>query len=70
MNFALPEEMFARLPLKTKFSNFNGKFQFLADMDSFKGEINLNNKLGLDMKGEFSLFKNSKHGIEKLTTFW
>ena len=65
MNFALPEEMFARLPLKTKFSNFNGKFQFLADMDSFKGEINLNNKLGLDMKGEFSLFKNSKTWILK-----
>ena len=65
MNFAFPQEMFARLPLKTKFSNFNGEFQFLADMDSFSGEINLNNKLGLDMKGEFSLFKNSKTWILK-----
>ena len=65
MNFALPEEMFARLPLKTKFSNFNGKFQFSADMDSFKGIINLNNKLGLDMNGEFSLFRNSKTWVLK-----
>ena len=53
MNFAIPQEMFARLPLKTKFSNFNGKFQFLTDMNSFNGKINLENKLGLDMKGEF-----------------
>ena len=63
MNFAIPQEMFARLPLKTKFSNFNGKFQFLADMNSFNGKINLENKLGLDMKGEFSLIKNASTWI-------
>ena len=38
-----------------------GKFQFLADMNSFNGKINLENKLGLDMKGEFSLIKNAKY---------
>ena len=65
MNFSIPQEMFTKLPLKTKFSNFNGKFQFLADFNSFNGEINLKNKLGLDMKGEFSLHKDSKRWILK-----
>ena len=65
MNFSIPQEMFTKLPLKTKFSNFNGKFKFLADFNSFNGEINLENKLGLDMKGEFSLYKDSKRWILK-----
>ena len=65
MNFSVPQEMFSRLPLKTKFSNFKGKFQFLADLDSFNGMISLENKLGLDMKGEFSLAKNSNTWILK-----
>ena len=51
MNFSIPEEMFTKLPLKTKFSNFYGKLKFFADFNSFKGEINIENKLGLDMKG-------------------
>ena len=65
MNFSIPKEMFTKLPLKTKFSNFNGKFKFLADFNSFNGEINIENKLGLDMKGEFSLLKDSKRWILK-----
>ena len=65
MNFSIPQEMFTKLPLKTKFSNFNGKFKFLADFNSFNGEINIENKLGLDMKGEFSLFKDSNRWILK-----
>ena len=65
MNFSIPQEMFIKLPLKTKFSKFNGKFRFLADFNSFNGEINLNNKLGLDMKGEFSIFKDSNRWILK-----
>ena len=63
MNFSIPQEMFTKLPLKTKFSNFNGKFKFLADFNSFNGEINIENKLGLDMKGKFSLFKDSERWI-------
>ena len=43
MNFSIPQEMFTKLPLKTKFSNFNGKFKFLADFNSFNGEINIEN---------------------------
>ena len=65
MNFSIPQEMFTKLPLKTKFSNFNGKLKFLADFNSFNGEINIENKLGLDMKGEFSLLKDSKRWILK-----
>ena len=65
MNFSIPQEMFRKLPLKTKFSNFNGKFKFLADFNSFNGEINIENKLGLDMKGEFSLLKDSERWILK-----
>ena len=58
MSFSLPQEMFSKLPLKTKFSNFNGEFNFVADLNSFNGQLVLNNKLGLDMKGEFSARKD------------
>ena len=58
MNFSIPEEMFTKLPLKTKFSNFNGRFNFIADLNSFNAEISLENKLGLNMKGEFSGYKD------------
>ncbi|MBA64645.1 MAG: hypothetical protein CMG55_02470 [Candidatus Marinimicrobia bacterium] len=57
MNFSIPEEMFAKLPLQTKFSTFNGVFNFKSDLQSFDGEINLNNKLGLEMNGQFSFQK-------------
>ena len=70
MNFSIPAEMFTKLPLKTKFSNFNGEFNFVADFNSFIGEIILDNKLGLDMKGEFSLRKDIDIWLlENLTLF-
>ena len=65
MNFSIPQEMFTKLPLKTKFSKFNGKFKFLSDFNSFSGEINLENNLGLDMKGHFSLHKDSQGWVLK-----
>ena len=34
-NFAIPQEMFARLPLKTKFSNFNGEISIFSRYEFF-----------------------------------
>jgi len=54
-DFSIPQELLKKLPLKTKFSNFSGIFDFRSDFHSFYGELSLANNLGLNMKGEFNL---------------
>ena len=49
----IPKELFSLLPLKTKFSNFNGRLNFDTDFNYFRGEVKIDNKLGLDMNGGF-----------------
>ena len=49
----IPKELFSLLPLKTKFSNFNGRLNFDTDFNYFRGEVKIDNRLGLDMNGGF-----------------
>ena len=51
--FNIPDELFSKLPLKTKFSSFAGNFNFESDLKYFSGILVLENDLGLDMTGEF-----------------
>ncbi len=53
--FNIPDELFSKLPLKTKFSSFAGNFNFESDLKYFSGKLVLENDLGLDMTGEFSV---------------
>ncbi len=57
--FSFPEELFSKIPLKTKFSSFNGQFNFNSDFKNYSGELALENELGLDMTGNFKLTKNN-----------
>jgi len=61
----IPKEFFSRLPLKTKFSNFNGRLNFDSDFSYFNGEVKIDNKLGLDMNGGFSVKKENDFWILK-----
>jgi len=61
-NIKISDELFRKTPLKNKFSEFNGIFDFQTDLKNFNGQLILENNLGLDMKGEFSL--------KKLTNSW
>ena len=56
--FSFPEELFSKTPLKTKFSNFTGQFNFESDFETFSGSLSVINEFGLDMRGSFSLNKN------------
>ena len=56
-NFSIPDELFSKIPLKAKFSNFSGTFDFETNMKNSKGKLNLKNNLGLDMFGEFDLVR-------------
>tara|TARA_B100000686_G_scaffold144086_1_gene151604 strand:+ start:28889 stop:32680 length:3792 start_codon:yes stop_codon:yes gene_type:complete len=56
-DFNIPEELFTKLPLKTKFSNFSGAFDFYSDFKNYSGELSLTNGLGLNMMGEFHFKK-------------
>ncbi len=53
--FNFPEELFSKLPLKTKFSKFKGELNFKSDFEKFDGELTLGNSLGLYMLGNFKL---------------
>ena len=57
--FNFPEELFSKLPLKTKFSKFKGELNFKSDFEKFDGELTLGNSLGLDMLGNFKLQHDS-----------
>jgi len=61
----IPEELFSKLPLKTKFSTFKGQFDFNSDFNYFSGKLLLENDLGLDMTGEFSIGKEADVWILK-----
>ena len=65
MNFSFPEELFSTLPLQTKFSTFTGKFNFESDLNYFNGKLILENELGLDMKGQFSVGKEKTAWVVK-----
>ena len=67
-DFTIPEELFSRLPLKAKFSNFSGIFDFHSDLHTYFGELSLTNNLGLNMKGEFNLeqFNNKSWALKNL----
>jgi len=65
INFTIPKDLFSLLPLKTKFSNFNGKLKFESDFELFSGELVLDNQLGLDMNGKFLVQKKSNAVILK-----
>jgi len=56
-NFSIPDELFSKIPLKAKFSNFSGTFDFETNMKNSKGKVSLKNNLGLDMFGEFNLVR-------------
>jgi len=53
----IPTELFSQLPLQTKFSTFNGQFDFESDFNYFSGKLILKNDLGLEMTGQFSIGK-------------
>ncbi len=59
----IPDELFGKTPLKNKFSEFNGVIDFQTDLESFDGKLILENDLGLEMKGEYSLKKLPKSWI-------
>ena len=64
-SFTIPEELFKKLPLKTKFSTFAGNFNFKSDLKSFNGQLILENELGLDMNGHFSIIKEKTAWVLK-----
>jgi len=68
-DFSISEELFSKLPLKTKFSKFSGKFLFESDLENLIGTIDLKNDLGLDMKGEFVInrLEKSSYALKKLS---
>ena len=55
INVEIPKELFLKTPFKNKFSEFDGMLDFETDFHEFNGMITLENELGLEMKGEFSL---------------
>jgi hypothetical protein len=63
--FTIPDELFRQLPLQAKFSSFAGQFDFESDLKYFDGELVLENDLGLDMKGEFSVGKEKAAWVLK-----
>ena len=67
-DFTIPEELFSKLPLKAKFSNFSGIFDFHSDLHTYSGELSLTNNLGLNMVGEFNLeqFNNKSWALKNL----
>ena len=44
LEFSFPEELFSKLPLKTKFSTFTGHFNFESDLENFYGELSVENQ--------------------------
>ena len=65
LEFSFPEELFSKLPLKTKFSTFTGHFNFESDLENFYGELSVENQLGLNMIGHFDFSKRGKTWIIK-----
>ncbi len=64
--FQFPEELFSKLPIKSKFSSFTGQFNFSSDFKSYLGSIILENELGLNMRGDFLV--QNKDNIWKVDT--
>lgn len=61
----ISDELFSQLPLQNKFSTFNGQFDFESDFNFFSGKLILENDLGLDMTGQFSIGKEKTAWILK-----
>ncbi len=59
--YVLPEYLYAKIPLKPKFSNISGDVSIETDFESFKGNIDIENELGLDMEGDFLLYIYNDH---------
>ena len=64
--FEFPEELFSKLPIKSKFSSFTGIFNFSSNFKSYLGSIILENELGLNMRGDFSI--ENRDNIWKIDT--
>ncbi|MFL2983384.1 MAG: translocation/assembly module TamB domain-containing protein [Candidatus Neomarinimicrobiota bacterium] len=61
--FSFPQELFSKLPLKTKFSTFTGRFEFESDFQYFDGQVLIENEIGLDMQGHFNFGKQDNSWI-------
>jgi hypothetical protein len=61
----IPDELFSKIPLHTKFSTFKGNFDFESNLQYFTGKLVLENELGLDMSGEFSVGKEKTAWVLK-----
>ena len=63
--FNIPDELFSQLPLQSKFSSFAVTFDFESEINSFKGNLSLENDLELAMKGQFDLKREKKAWVLK-----
>ncbi len=60
-NIKIPEELFTTIPLQPKFSTLVANFDFRTDFHEYTGSVSVNNSLGLNMSGDFSMNWNSDY---------
>ena len=53
--FLISKELFSRTPLKGKFSQLSGQFDFESNLGNTIGKLSISNDLGLEMEGDFNL---------------
>ena len=63
--FFISKELFSRTPLKGKFSQLSGQFDFESYLGDTRGKLSISNNLGLAMKGDFNFFHQGTSWILK-----
>lgn len=60
-DYAIPENLYEKIPLKHKFSKISGEVTVSTDFHALTGDLILENELGLNMAGDFSLSRDEDH---------
>ncbi len=60
-DYTIPENLYTKIPLKHKFSKISGEVSVVTDFQSLNGNLILENELGLNMSGDFSLTQDKDH---------
>ena len=55
LEYEIPKKIFSQFPLQPELSKISAKLKIESDMTYYKGDLLIQNDLGLDMKGQFDL---------------
>jgi len=62
-NIIIPEKLFDRVPVDIEFSTINSSLKFNTDFNQYRGDVILENDLGLRMTGDFNIKNDNNNWL-------